>query len=184
VPFAFEAFVQVLPDTTMPTEPDSQIPPQLALGGGPSFARLKVSRMLVVGKLTGALGEAEDDGERDALGLIEGDTDELGETLGEVDDEGEMLLLGETLGLGLTEGETELEGERLGDGLILGLVLDEGLTEGDGETLALGLIDALGLLVLKVSVSVRMRLGLFAVVTPSEIARSVAESEPILIEPL
>jgi len=101
-----------------------------------------------------------------------------------VDDEGEMLLLGETLELGLTEGEAELEGERLGEGLRLGDVLDEGLTEGEGETLALGLSDALGLDVLKVSVSVRMRLGLLAVVTPSEIARSVAESEPMLMEPL
>jgi hypothetical protein len=139
-----------------PSPVPSQPVVQFALGGGPSFARLKVSRTLVVGKLTGALGEAEDDGERDALGLSEGETDELGDTLGEVDDEGEMLELG------LGESEIELDGLRL----------------------ALGLSDALGLLVLNVSVSARMRLGLFAVVTPSEIAKSLAESEPMLIEPL
>lgn len=95
-----------------------------------------------------------------------------------------MLLLGETLELGLTEGEMELEGDWLADGLRERLALDDGLAEADGLRLALGLSDALGLDVLKVSVSVRMRLGLFAVVTPSEIARSVAESEPILMEPL
>lgn len=163
---------------------------QLDDGGGPSFARLKLSRMLVVGNEPEAegeallLGEIEAEGETLAEGLTLGEVDEDGETLGEVLDDGETLLEGETLALGDTEGETELDGETEADGLTEGDGLDEGETEAEGDKLGLGLMEADGLLVLKVSVSVRVRLGLFAVVTPSVIARSVAESDPMLIEPL
>jgi len=39
------------------------------------LARLKLSRTLVVGNVAGALGEADDEGERDALGLSEGEVE-------------------------------------------------------------------------------------------------------------
>lgn len=63
----------------------------------------------------GSLGEAEDEGDWEALGLRDGDSELLGDTLG----------LGETDALSLALGETEAEGEI--EGLTLGLPTDETL---------------------------------------------------------
>lgn len=82
-------------------------------------------------------GEADDDGERLALGEIERLVDDEGEMEGLGLTEAEALELGDTLGLGLT----------LGDSLLLGEALAEGESEGeadeDGDTLALALEPAI-----------------------------------------
>lgn len=105
---------------------------QLDDGGGPSLVRLKLSRMPVVGKLTGpALGEADDEGEVEALGerlglvLLEGLALEEGESDGDPDDEGLTEGEGETDALPLLLGETEADGE--GVGLTLGEPTDDTL---------------------------------------------------------
>jgi hypothetical protein len=120
------------------------------------------------------------------LALDEGEVEADGETLwlGDTEAEGLTDALGDAEPLGDTLGETLDDGLTLADGLTLGLAECDGDTEPDGETLAEGLTDADGLDVLNVSVSARMRFGLLAVVTPSLIAKSVAESDPTLIDPL
>lgn len=113
--------------------------PQLALGGGPSSTRLKLSRIPVEGKSCApVLGDA----------LLEGLSDALGETLALGDTEAEGELLGLTLGDGEILGETDDEGDSLADGLIEGdslldglrllLGLRLGLSEGDGLSEAEG----------------------------------------------
>lgn len=93
-------------------ETDSPVPRsvQLADGGGPSLARLKASRIEVVGKVGGG-------GEGDAL--LEGEVDGEGEIDGEGDTLGEVELDGETLDDGLTDGDTLEEGEIAGTPLTL-----------------------------------------------------------------
>jgi len=79
---------------------------------GSSSARLKLSRMGVVGKLAGP-----NEGEALLLGLV----DALGLTEREVLDEGLVLELGEILGLTLELGLAEDDGEILGETLAEGL---------------------------------------------------------------
>lgn len=79
-------------------------------------------------------GEAEDEGERDALGEMEGLSEDEGET------EADGLTLGDSLELG----EGELDGLTLGDSLLLGDWLAEGDREGD--SLDEGLTEGLSLL--------------------------------------
>ena len=107
------------------------------------------------------LGEALEDGER----LAEGERLGLAELEG--DTEGLVLLLGETEDDGETLGLTEDEGDSDEEGLREALALADGDTEADGDWLALGLTEALGLEVLKVSVSLSCTDGLLSVVTPS-----------------
>ena len=95
---------------------------------GVSFARLKVSRMPVEGKsIGGALGEALDEGEVEALGdtlaLALGDSLDDGETEGDSLGDGLMDGDGETDALSLLLGDTEADG--LSDGLTLGEPTEE-----------------------------------------------------------
>lgn len=132
-------FVKIGPFQPMPVV-------QFAEGGGPSLARLKPSSIPVVGKSLGgadgeaeALGETEGDsdadGLRDSLGETDGDSDALGDS----EPDGLTLALGDTLGLSLADGETEALGETDGD-----IEADgerDGETDGEGETDALGETD-------------------------------------------
>lgn len=80
------------PGSVVPPNSEANPLDQLVEGGGPSFGRLKSSRIPVVGK-SGGGGLA--------LGLLLGDAEALGLELS--DDEG----LAEALALGLAEGEAE-----------------------------------------------------------------------------
>lgn len=100
MPFSARAWLEV---TENPPALPSRPVVQFDDGGGPSFVRLKLSRIPRVGNVAGALGEADDDG------LVEA--------------EGETLRLSLALGLTLREALLEGESERLG----LGDCDDEGL---------------------------------------------------------
>lgn len=89
-----------------------------------------------------ALGLTEDDGLNDAL--EEGETEALGDIEGETEDEGDKLAEGEIEAEIEDEGEREALGETDADGLMLALILDDGERDADGEID--GEIEELGLL--------------------------------------